>query len=68
VTKDVSFILPIKAVGEVNRNLKDDGDVVFVPGPSQVMFDINKATYFLTPQGSMAIATQSDIRMGRADG
>ena len=41
VSKDVSFILPIKAVSEINRNLKDIGDVIFVPGTSQVMFDIN---------------------------
>lgn len=41
VTKEVSFILPIKAISEVSRNLKDDGEVVFVPGISQVMFDIN---------------------------
>jgi DNA polymerase-3 subunit beta len=41
VTKETSFILPIKAVSEVNRNLKDEGDVIFVPGASQVMFDIN---------------------------
>ncbi len=41
VIQDVSFILPIKAVAEINRNLKDIGDVLFVPGTSQVMFDIN---------------------------
>jgi DNA polymerase-3 subunit beta len=41
VTKDVNFILPVKAVSEINRNLKDTGDVVFVPGTSQVMFDID---------------------------
>ncbi len=41
VVKDVNFILPIKAVAEVNRNLRDEGELLFVPGPSQVMFDIN---------------------------
>ncbi len=41
VEKEVSFILPVKAVAEVNRNLKDEGELLFVPGASQVMFDIN---------------------------
>ena len=41
VAKEVSFILPVKAVAEVNRNLKDEGELLFVPGASQVMFDIN---------------------------
>jgi DNA polymerase III subunit beta len=41
VVKEVNFILPIKAINEVNRNLKDEGDVIFVPGTSQIMFDIN---------------------------
>ncbi|MEI8011352.1 MAG: DNA polymerase III subunit beta [Candidatus Omnitrophota bacterium] len=41
VAKDINFILPIKAVAEISRNLKDTGDVLFVPGMSQVMFDIN---------------------------
>lgn len=41
VIKDAAVILPIKAVAEVNRNLKDDGDVVFVIGLNQVLFDIN---------------------------
>lgn len=41
VTRDVSVILPIKAVQEVNRNLKDDGEVVLVSGSNQVLFDIN---------------------------
>ena len=40
-SKETSFILPIKAINEINRNLKDEGDVIFVPGVSQVMFDIN---------------------------
>lgn len=38
--KDFSVILPIKAVHEVNRNLKDDGEVVLVAGTNQVLFDV----------------------------
>ncbi|MBF0388223.1 MAG: DNA polymerase III subunit beta [Candidatus Omnitrophica bacterium] len=41
VAKDVSVILPIKAVNEINRNLKDEGEVIFVGGANQVLFDIN---------------------------
>lgn len=41
VTKDVAVILPIKAVQEVNRNLKDEGDVIMVSAVNQVLFDIS---------------------------
>ena len=41
IMKEISVILPIKAVQEVNRNLKDDGEVVVVVGTNQVLFDIN---------------------------
>lgn len=40
VNKDVAVILPIKAVMEVNRNLKDEGEMSFVVGTNQVMFEI----------------------------
>jgi len=38
---DVAVILPIKAVNEINRNLKDEGEVVFITGTNQVLFDID---------------------------
>jgi DNA polymerase-3 subunit beta len=41
VTRDISVILPIKAVNEINRNLKDEGEVIFTGGINQVLFDIN---------------------------
>ncbi len=41
VKKDVSVILPIKAVHEIIRNLKDEGMVSFVVGSNQVLFDID---------------------------
>ena len=40
VATDISVILPIKAVNEINRNLKEEGEVVFVTGTNQVLFDI----------------------------
>ncbi|MCX5681613.1 MAG: DNA polymerase III subunit beta, partial [Candidatus Omnitrophica bacterium] len=39
--KDVSVILPIKAVSEIMRNLKDEGTVSFLTGTNQILFDIN---------------------------
>ena len=41
IKKEISVILPIKAVHEISRNLKDDGVVSFMIGTNQVLFDIN---------------------------
>lgn len=41
IKKDVSVIIPIKAISEVYRNLKDEGMVSLVMGTNQVLFDIN---------------------------
>ncbi|MDP2940455.1 MAG: DNA polymerase III subunit beta [Candidatus Omnitrophota bacterium] len=40
--KEVRVIIPIKAVQEISRNLKQEGEVLMVMGTNQVMFDINK--------------------------
>jgi len=39
--KEASVIIPTKAVQEISRNLKEDGDISFVIGSNQVLFDIN---------------------------
>ena len=39
--KDISVILPVKAVHEISRNLKDEGEVTFFTGTNQVLFDID---------------------------
>ncbi|MDP3143448.1 MAG: DNA polymerase III subunit beta [Candidatus Omnitrophota bacterium] len=39
--KEFSVIIPIKAVNELNRNLKDDGKVAITLGTNQILFDIN---------------------------
>ena len=39
--KDYSIIIPIKAVAEISRNLKDSGDCVMVGGVNQVLFNID---------------------------
>ncbi|MBN1869828.1 MAG: DNA polymerase III subunit beta [Candidatus Omnitrophica bacterium] len=41
VKKEISVIIPIKAVQEINRNLKDEGEASFVVGMNQVLFDID---------------------------
>ena len=38
---DFSVIIPIKAVNEIFRNLKEEGDVSFIIGMNQILFDIN---------------------------
>lgn len=40
VKKDITVIIPIKAVQEIARNLKDEGDVSLMVGMNQVLFDI----------------------------
>ena len=41
VNKEISVILPNKAVHEIYRNLKDTGMVSFIPSTNQILFDIN---------------------------
>ncbi len=39
--EDVKMIIPLKAIQEIHRNLKETGTVSFVPGNNQVLFDID---------------------------
>lgn len=39
--KEISVIIPIKAIQEIFRNLHDEGEVSFVVGNNQVLFDID---------------------------
>jgi len=39
--KDISVIIPIKAVSEIYRNLKDEGMVSLIMGTNQILFDID---------------------------
>lgn len=41
VKKEISVIIPIKAVQELNRHLQDEGVLSFAVGVNQVLFDIN---------------------------
>ena len=38
---DTNVIIPIKAIQEINRNLRDEGTVSLVIGSNQVLFEIN---------------------------
>ena len=40
-TKDFHIIVPIKAINEISRNLKDDGKVSLIQGGNQVLFNID---------------------------
>ncbi|MDE1921262.1 MAG: DNA polymerase III subunit beta [Candidatus Omnitrophica bacterium] len=40
-SKDFHIIVPIKAVNEINRNLKEEGQVSITYGATQVLFDID---------------------------
>jgi len=38
--KDISIIVPIKTIHELNRNLKEEGELSLVLGDNQVLFDL----------------------------
>lgn len=42
IKKDITVIIPIKAVQEISRNLKEDGELTFTVGTNQILFDINR--------------------------
>ncbi len=39
--KDLSIIIPVKAVAEINRNLKDTGNCTIIGGANQVLFNVD---------------------------
>lgn len=41
VKKEVGVIVPIKAIQEIFRNLTDEGNISFITGTNQVLFDVN---------------------------
>ncbi|MCB9758115.1 MAG: DNA polymerase III subunit beta [Candidatus Omnitrophica bacterium] len=41
IKKDISVIVPLKAIQEIFRNLTDEGNVSFIATTNQVLFDIN---------------------------
>ena len=42
--KELHIIIPIKAIHELNRNLKEEGKLSFVLGANQAMFELDKMT------------------------
>lgn len=40
--KDIKVIIPIKAIQEISRNLKEEGNLLMMLGQNQVLFDIDK--------------------------
>lgn len=41
VKKDITVVIPIKAIQEISRNLQEEGMLSLVVGANQVLFDIN---------------------------
>jgi len=41
IKKDVGVIIPLKAIQEIFRNLTDEGNISFITGTNQVLFDVN---------------------------
>jgi len=39
--KEMNIIVPIKTIHELNRNLKEEGDLSLILGNNQVLFDLN---------------------------
>ncbi len=42
IEKDICFIVPIKTIQELNRNLKNEGIVSLILGSNQILFDLGK--------------------------
>jgi len=42
IDKDIKIIVPIKTIHELNRNLKNEGDVSLILGNNQILFDLGK--------------------------
>lgn len=40
IDKDISIIVPIKTIQELNRNLKEDGELSLILGNNQALFDL----------------------------
>ncbi len=40
IKEEISVIIPLKAILEVNRNLKDSGKASIIPGTNQILFNI----------------------------
>ncbi|OGX05752.1 MAG: DNA polymerase III subunit beta [Omnitrophica WOR_2 bacterium GWA2_47_8] len=41
IKKEAAVIIPLKAIQEINRNLKDEGELSLVVSTNQALFDIN---------------------------
>jgi DNA polymerase-3 subunit beta len=41
-TKDIAIIVPIKTIQELQRNLKDEGELSLVIGPNQILLDLGE--------------------------
>lgn len=42
--RDINIIIPIKTIQELNRNLQEDGELSFIVGQNQILFDLGNIT------------------------
>jgi DNA polymerase-3 subunit beta len=41
IKKEIKMIIPVKAINEITRNLKEEGTTSFLTGTNQILFDVN---------------------------
>ncbi len=72
IEKDISMIVPIKTIQELNRNLMDEGELSLILGENQVLFDLGGVVVISRliegefPDYSQVIPAASDNKMGIA--
>lgn len=69
IDKDVHIIVPIKTIHELNRNLKDEGELSMVLGNNQVLFELGSIVLISRliegefPDYKQVIPTQSENKI-----
>lgn len=68
--REISIIVPIKTIYELNRSLQDEGELSLVLGPNQAMFDLGKVVIISRliegefPDYKQVVSVPSENKMG----
>lgn len=73
--KNINFIIPIKTIHELNRNLQEDGELSLILGSNQVLFDLGNVVVISRliegefPDYKQVVppATNNKMKIGRND-